>query len=99
MHLSQALAGMRDFDLLTREHWQLLGIQDLAMGGSIFMELEPVAPQRGKLTELAQQKQCLTGEQDLSPCRVSNLEYIWGTWIHTYLVDIQHACLSYNGMG
>ncbi|KAM3840710.1 regulator of G-protein signaling protein-like [Vipera latastei] len=46
LHLSQALAGMRDFDLLTREHWQLLGIQDLAMGGSIFMELEPVAPQR-----------------------------------------------------
>ncbi|KAK9403913.1 regulator of G-protein signaling protein-like [Crotalus adamanteus] len=46
LHLSQALAGMRDIDLLTREHWRLLGIQDLAMGGSIFMELEPVVPQR-----------------------------------------------------
>uniref|UniRef100_A0A8C6Y3W5 Regulator of G protein signaling like 1 n=1 Tax=Naja naja TaxID=35670 RepID=A0A8C6Y3W5_NAJNA len=34
LHLSQALA----------EHWRLLGIQDLAMGGSIVMELEPVAP-------------------------------------------------------
>uniref|UniRef100_A0A670Y272 Regulator of G protein signaling like 1 n=1 Tax=Pseudonaja textilis TaxID=8673 RepID=A0A670Y272_PSETE len=45
LHLSQALAGMRDFDLLTREHWRLLGIQDLATGGSILMELEPVAPQ------------------------------------------------------
>ncbi|XP_070604643.1 regulator of G-protein signaling protein-like [Erythrolamprus reginae] len=44
LHLSQALAGMRDIDLLTKEHWRLLGIQDLTMGGSIFMELEPVAP-------------------------------------------------------
>ncbi|XP_054836306.1 regulator of G-protein signaling protein-like [Eublepharis macularius] len=41
-HLSQALAGMRDFDLLSGEHWQLLGTQDLGMGGSIFMELDPV---------------------------------------------------------
>lgn len=86
MHLSQALAGMRDIDLLTRDHWQLLGIQDLTTGGSIFMELEPVAPQMGKLTDLAQQKKCLIGEQDPSPCRVSNLEYIWGMWIHTYLL-------------
>ncbi|KAM6458362.1 regulator of G-protein signaling protein-like [Liasis olivaceus] len=46
LHLSQALAGMRDFDLLTREHWRMLGIQDLAMGGSIFMELEPMVRQR-----------------------------------------------------
>ncbi|XP_063155957.1 regulator of G-protein signaling protein-like [Candoia aspera] len=45
LHLSQALAGMRDFDLLTREHWKMLGVQDLAMGGSIFMELEPIVPQ------------------------------------------------------
>ncbi|XP_013917222.1 PREDICTED: regulator of G-protein signaling protein-like [Thamnophis sirtalis] len=55
LHLSQALAGMRDIDLLTRDHWQLLGIQDLATGGSIFMELEPAASQIGKLTELAPQ--------------------------------------------
>ncbi|XP_048351754.1 regulator of G-protein signaling protein-like isoform X2 [Sphaerodactylus townsendi] len=41
-HLSQALAGMRDFDLLSGEHWKLLGCQDLATGGSIFMELDPV---------------------------------------------------------
>ncbi|XP_058030670.1 regulator of G-protein signaling protein-like [Ahaetulla prasina] len=45
LHLSQALAGMRDIDLLTQDHWRLLGIQDLSTGGSIFMELEPVAPQ------------------------------------------------------
>ncbi|XP_053106681.1 regulator of G-protein signaling protein-like isoform X2 [Hemicordylus capensis] len=42
LHLSQALAGMRDFDLLAGEHWQLLGTQDLGMGGSVFMELEPI---------------------------------------------------------
>ncbi|XP_061490069.1 regulator of G-protein signaling protein-like isoform X2 [Rhineura floridana] len=42
LHLSQALAGMRDFDLLLGEHWQILGTQDLGMGGSIFMEPEPV---------------------------------------------------------
>nr|XP_056700670.1 regulator of G-protein signaling protein-like [Euleptes europaea] len=42
MHLSQALAGMRDFDLLSGEHWQLLGSQNLGMGGSVFMELDPV---------------------------------------------------------
>nr|XP_060628666.1 regulator of G-protein signaling protein-like [Anolis sagrei ordinatus] len=40
MHLSQALAGMRDFDLLSGEHWRLLGTQDLNKGGSIFMEVE-----------------------------------------------------------
>ncbi|XP_062836780.1 regulator of G-protein signaling protein-like isoform X2 [Anolis carolinensis] len=42
MHLSQALAGMRDFDLLSGEHWRLLGTQDLNTGGSVFMEVEPV---------------------------------------------------------
>ncbi|KAJ6657365.1 hypothetical protein lerEdw1_002532 [Lerista edwardsae] len=42
LHLSQALAGMRDFDLLFGEHWELLGTQDLKMGGSIFMDLEPI---------------------------------------------------------
>ncbi|XP_060089055.1 regulator of G-protein signaling protein-like, partial [Heteronotia binoei] len=42
MNLSQALAGMRDFDLLAGEHWQLLGTQDLGMGGSVFMELAPI---------------------------------------------------------
>ncbi|KAH0618279.1 hypothetical protein JD844_017329 [Phrynosoma platyrhinos] len=42
MRLSQALAGMRDFDLLSGEHWKLLGTQDLNKGGSVFMELEPV---------------------------------------------------------
>ncbi|XP_015266183.1 PREDICTED: regulator of G-protein signaling protein-like, partial [Gekko japonicus] len=41
-HLSQALAGMRDFDLLSEGHWQLLGTQDLGMGGSVFMELDPI---------------------------------------------------------
>ncbi|XP_077188357.1 regulator of G-protein signaling protein-like isoform X2 [Paroedura picta] len=41
-NLSQALAGMRDFDLLSGEHWQLLGTQDLGLGGSVFMELDPV---------------------------------------------------------
>ncbi|XP_066482209.1 regulator of G-protein signaling protein-like [Tiliqua scincoides] len=42
LHLSQALAGMRDFDLLSGEHWELLGTQDLKAGGSVYMELEPV---------------------------------------------------------
>ncbi|XP_062986927.1 regulator of G-protein signaling protein-like [Elgaria multicarinata webbii] len=42
VHLSQALAGMKDFDPLTGEHWQLLGSQDLRMGGSVYMEVEPV---------------------------------------------------------
>ncbi|KAL8177436.1 UNVERIFIED_CONTAM: hypothetical protein K2H54_005026 [Gekko kuhli] len=41
-NLSQALAGMRDFDLLSGVHWQLLGTQDLGMGGSVFMELDPI---------------------------------------------------------
>ncbi|XP_042317526.1 regulator of G-protein signaling protein-like [Sceloporus undulatus] len=45
MHLSQALAGMRDFDLLSGRHWQLLGTQDLTRGGSVFMEMEPVVRQ------------------------------------------------------
>nr|XP_020645394.1 regulator of G-protein signaling protein-like isoform X2 [Pogona vitticeps] len=45
VHLSQALAGMRDFDLLSGEHWRLLGTQDLSKGGSIFMEVEPVVRQ------------------------------------------------------
>uniref|UniRef100_A0A8D2KTI7 Regulator of G protein signaling like 1 n=1 Tax=Varanus komodoensis TaxID=61221 RepID=A0A8D2KTI7_VARKO len=42
VHLSQALAGMKDFDPLTGEHWEMLGTQDLRTGGSIYMELRPV---------------------------------------------------------
>ncbi|KAJ7332227.1 hypothetical protein JRQ81_014407 [Phrynocephalus forsythii] len=45
VHLSQALAGMRDFDLLSGEHWRLLGTQVLSKGGSVFMEVEPVVRQ------------------------------------------------------
>nr|XP_034979480.1 regulator of G-protein signaling protein-like [Zootoca vivipara] len=42
LHLCQTLAGMRDFELLMGEHWQMMGTQDLGLGGSIFMEAEPV---------------------------------------------------------
>ncbi|XP_033007087.1 regulator of G-protein signaling protein-like [Lacerta agilis] len=42
LHLCQTLAGMRDFELLMGEHWQLMGTQDLGLGGSIFLEAEPV---------------------------------------------------------
>ncbi|XP_053247109.1 regulator of G-protein signaling protein-like isoform X2 [Podarcis raffonei] len=42
LHLCQTLAGMRDFELLMGEHWQMMGSQDLGLGGSIFMEAEPV---------------------------------------------------------